>query len=643
MGNLWQMALGALGVVYGDIGTSPLYTINEIFFGHANLVRSSLNILGGISLVLWSLTIIISFKYIIFVLRADNDGEGGVFALYGLLAKKKFAARILIITLLIFAAGLLYGDGIITPAISVISAVEGLRVATAAFQPYIIPITILILTGLFAVQSRGTSKIGSVFGPVIIVWFMSIAGFGALQIVKHPAVLVAANPYFAVAFLQSHTVLTDFLVLGSVMLAVTGGEAMYADLGHFGKRPIRFSWFALVYPALMLNYLGQGAYLLSGNKVIFGNIFYSLVPGPFLIPMVIVATAATIIASQALISGAYSLTTQAMAFDLFPFMRVSHTNKDHHGQIYLSIVNWLLYIGTVILVLVFKTSASLAGAYGLAVSGVMLMTTVGMYFISRLYWKWNKIKSVVLFGSLGLLEALFLSANSLKIFQGGYIPLSIAIIILVIMLIWNWGTQVKEKIQQSMVKKGMTVYNLIKLKTTMTEINTIARSSIFLSTRFIKGVNDRIPVILQIFYDRYKELPKDVVILNIHIDHENPHLHEERYNIIKFFEDDMRGSIFSIKVNFGFMEEPDVEKILENLAAHHQINLDIGAEHWLVHAINKRLIYKRNVNLFTMIKFSIYNFLDNISLKADHYFGLGNETELTVEVVPVKFGQYIKA
>ncbi len=641
MGSLLQMALGALGVVYGDIGTSPLYTINEIFFGHADLVHNALNVLGGISLVLWSLTIIVSFKYIIFVLRADNDGEGGVFALYGLLAKKKFAARVLIITLLIFAAGLLYGDGIITPAISVISAVEGLKVATAAFQPYIVPITILILTGLFAIQSRGTSKIGSIFGPVIIVWFLSIAGFGALQIIKHPGILAAVNPYYAVVFLFSHTILTDFLVLGSVMLAVTGGEAMYADLGHFGRRPIRLSWFVLVYPALLLNYLGQGAYLLSGSKVIFGNVFYSLVPHLFLIPMVVVATAATIIASQALISGAYSLTTQAMAFDLFPFMKVNHTNEDHHGQIYLSIVNWILYIGTVILVLVFKTSANLAGAYGLAVSGVMLMTTVGMYYISRLYWKWAKFKSLLLFGFLGLFETLFLSANTLKIFQGGYIPLSIAIVILSIMLIWNWGTNIKTAMHNGLVRTNMSVKELIKIKSKTTATDTIARSSIFLSTRNVEKKEDKIPVILQVFYDRYRELPEDIVILNVHIDRENPHLHDKRYEVIKFFADEKKGSIFSVRINFGFMEEPNVEKILEDLAEHHEINLDLGASHWLVHALNKRLLYKKKVNFFTMVKFSIYNFFDNISMKADHYFGLGNETELTVEVVPVKFSQYI--
>jgi len=637
MNNLLHGALGALGVVYGDIGTSPLYTINEIFFGRAEIIKSSLSILGGISLVLWALTIIVSFKYISFVLNADNDGEGGVFALYGLLSKKRFSARLLISTLLIFAAGLLYGDGIITPAISVISAVEGLKVATAAFEPYIVPITILILTGLFYVQSKGTKKIGAVFGPIIIVWFILIAGFGLNQVIKNPAIFQALNPYYAIKFLLSNSISTNFLILGSVMLAVTGGEAMYADLGHFGKRPIKLSWFALVYPSLVLNYLGQGAYLLSGDKVIFGNVFYSLVPHIFLYPMVIIATLATIIASQALISGAFSLTTQAMAFNLLPYMKVDHTNHEHHGQIYLFVVNWALYLGTVALVLIFKTSTSLAGAYGLAVSGVMLMTTIAMYFIARSYWKWSKFKAGLLFGSIAIFESFFLAANTLKLFQGGYIPLSIAICVLLLMLIWEWGTHIKEDSYYEIGKNNITISRLIKIKENITKNDTIARSSIFMSPDFIGKVTDKIPTILQTFYNRYHELPKDIIMLHVSIDRENPHLHNDRYRVIKFFKDGSKGSVFSVLARFGFMEEPNVEELLENLAEHHEINLEIGPSHWLIHALHKRILFQENLNIFTKIKVYIYHFFDNISAKADHYYGLGNETELTVEVVPVKF------
>jgi KUP system potassium uptake protein len=635
MGNLLKMSLGALGVVYGDIGTSPLYAINEIFFGKANIVHSTQNILGGISLVFWSLSIIVAFKYVIFVLQADNDGEGGVFALYGLLSKKKFRLGAIVTTLLIFAAGLLYGDGIITPAISVISAVEGLKIMTVAFEPFIIPLTILILTGIFLIQSKGTHKIGSVFGPIIVVWFLSIGSLGLMQIIKNPQIFQAFNPAFAFQFLLNHSLKEDLLVLGSVMLVVTGGEAMYADMGHFGRKPIRLSWFGLVYPALILNYLGQGAYLLSGNKIIFGNVFYSLVPTVFLIPMVILATMATVIASQALISGAFSLTTQAMAFDLFPFMKVDHTNEAHHGQIYLSIVNWALYFGTVTLVLIFKSSANLAGAYGLAVSGVMLMTTIGIYFISRSYWNWSKLKAILLFAPLGVFEFIFLTANSLKIFQGGYVPLSIAVVLLGIMLIWQWGTKIKNNIYKNI--RTMKLADLIKIKKTITQNDTIERSSIFLSPRFIINKNDDVPIILETFYKRYKELPKNIIMLSVFTDKDNPHLKDKRYEVINFFEDKKRGSLYSVQAKFGFMEEPDVESVLEDLASHQKMNLNINPSQWLIHTFYKKILFDEKSSIFSKIKLLIYKFLDHNSIKADEYFGFGNKNELTVEVVPVKF------
>lgn len=635
MGNLIKMSLGALGVVYGDIGTSPLYAINEIFFGKANIVHNLQNILGGISLVVWSLTIIVAFKYVIFVLRADNDGEGGVFALYGLLSKKRFRLGAIITTLLIFAAGLLYGDGIITPAISVISAVEGLKVVTVAFEPFIIPITIIILTALFLVQNKGTHKIGSVFGPIIIIWFLSIAGLGLSQIIKHSQILASFNPIYAVKFLLNHSIKENLLVLGSVMLVFTGGEAMYADMGHFGRKPIRLSWFSLVYPSLLLNYLGQGAYLISGNKIIFGNIFYSLVPSVFLIPMVILATMATVIASQALISGAFSLTTQAMAFDLMPFMKVDHTNKEHHGQIYLNAVNWALYLGTVILVLTFKSSSNLAGAYGLAVSGVEIMTTICIFFIAQYYWKWSRAKSALLFVPLAMFEILFFVANSLKIFQGGYVPLSIAIILLLIMLVWKWGTKIKDNLYKNI--KNMKLIDLIKIKDVITQNDTISRSSIFLTPRFITDKNQEVPIILEVFYKRYKELPKNIVMLSVFIDKDNPHLYDKRYEVINFFEDKIRGSIYSVQARFGFMEDPNVEEILEDLANHHKMNLDIDPSLWLIHTFHKKILVSEKLGLFNKLKLAVYKFLDHNSIKADEYFGFGNKNELTVEVVPMKF------
>ncbi len=633
MTNFISHALGALGVVYGDIGTSPLYAINELFFGHAEVARNISNVLGTMSLVFWSLTIIISIKYIIIVFKADNDGEGGVFALYGLLSKKRFVDRILIITLLIFAAGLLYGDGIITPAISVVSAVEGLKIVTSTFQPYIAIISIAILSGLFFIQNKGTYKIGRIFGPMIIIWFISIGFLGLAQIIQYPMILKAINPYFAFSFLFTHSIKENFLVMGAVMLVMTGGEAMYADMGHFGKKPIRVSWFILVYPSLLLSYFGQGAYLLSSGKVMEGNVFYSIVPHLFLIPMVVIATVATIIASQALISGAFSLTAQAIAFELLPRMTVKHTNDRHHGQIYISTVNWVLCIGTIILVLTFKSSTNLAGAYGLAVSGVMLITTMGMFFISQQYWKWSVLVSILLFVPLILFESTFFFANMLKLFQGGYVPLIIAIIIAGIMLIWKSGGKLENATYKDLSK--LTLDKFIKIKQTMhTKFD---RSSIFLTPLWVTKPEQNIPLSLETFWKRYHILPQNLVMLTVNVDQEYPFIHSNRYKVINFYKDAKKGSISSVKINFGFMEEPNVEGILEGLTKHHQIDLDINPKHWLIHVLHKRILLEKSASWLTRIRFKLFHFLDRNSMKADHYFGIGNETELTVEVVPIKF------
>jgi KUP system potassium uptake protein len=384
------LSIASLGVVFGDIGTSPLYAVREIFLGHALPNYSTSDIIGVISVVFWALTLIITIKYVIFVLRADNDGEGGVFALYGLIDQLGKKKNLTISGLLIFASGLLLGDGIITPAISVISAVEGLKVMTPVFEPYVVPITIAILTGLFSIQSKGTSRVGSIFGPVMLIWFFVLAVLGISHIMIRPEILSALNPMHAIEFFLRHSLQTVVLVLGSIILVVTGGEAMYEDLGHFGRFPIRLSWLIVAYPALVLNYLGQGAFLLSGKPISGGNLFFSMVPNGLLFPMVILATLATIIASQALISGVFSLVSQAISLGLFPFMHVDHTHKEHMGQIYVRQINIFLFIGSVVLVLYFGSSSRMASAYGLAIAGVEFVTTLGMISIAREVWKWKK-------------------------------------------------------------------------------------------------------------------------------------------------------------------------------------------------------------------------------------------------------------
>ncbi len=458
-GGLAALSIGALGVVYGDIGTSPLYAVDQIFSGPAAVAPTPANVLGSISLAIWTITLIVSVKYAALVLNAENDGEGGVFALYGLLHKyKRHGARVLLWSLML-GAGLLFGDGMITPAISVLSAVEGLEVATPALAPYVIPITLALLAGLFAIQFKGASRIGFFFGPILIVWFLVIAALGVAQIARAPQILWAFNPIFGLAFLAHAGFREALLILGAMMLVVTGGEAMYADLGHFGARPIRISWFSVVFPALLANYLGQGAYMLSGAPVEDGKLFYSMAPAPLLYPLVLLATAATVIASQALISGAFSLTSQAIGIGLLPRIAILHTHLAHAGQIYIPFVNWALFLGCVALVLGFGSATALAAAYGLAVAGVMLITSLAMFAIARRYWRWSRTRTALVWGPLTALNAAFLVASSLKFLEGGFVPLSVGAAVFAIMATWRWGR--KATFAAYAAKSTMTMAELI--------------------------------------------------------------------------------------------------------------------------------------------------------------------------------------
>lgn len=629
--NLLLLSLAALGVVYGDIGTSPLYAVNEIFFGHAHthIVRS--NILGAISLVFWALTMIVSFKYIVFVLRADNEGEGGVFALYSLLRHIKSKFSHILTFLLVIAAGLLFGDGIITPAISVISAVEGLKVATPIFTPYIGLITVIILTGLFVIQKKGTSKIGVLFGPIIIVWFVCIGSLGFSWIMHSPQILEALNPIYAIQMISSLPLFTVFLIFGSVMLAVTGGEAMYADMGHFGAVPIRFSWFIIVYPALILNYFGQGAYLLSGREIAGDSIFYSMVPSWGIYPMVLLATFATIIASQALISGAFSLATQAISLGLFPYLHVAHTNDKHEGQIYVPSINWLLYIGCVTLVILFRTSNRLASAYGLAVSGVMLITSLSMIEVATEKWKWSKIASLGLFMPLVAFESVFLVSNSLKFIDGGYVPLGIALVFFIIMQTWKWGRS-KVHLKYNSYSK-LTVTDLIQKKEAAQQI--LSRSAIMMTRTFITSKTDRIPELVQVYLERRDHMPLHIIFLTIAIVKDPHRLGNNKYEIVKLHENNGKGSITSVKVSFGFMENPDVESILEELASHHEIKIEEDYRKWMIYAIHERIVLGSIENTLTRLKFNLFRFMSRNTETADHYFQLGIKQPLSIETLPV--------
>jgi KUP system potassium uptake protein len=426
--NIWALALGALGVVFGDIGTSPLYALRECFGSEHALPVSHDNVLGILSLIFWTLTIVISVKYMLFVLRADNRGEGGILSLMALslssmTEEEAPKLRMGLLFFGLFGAALLYGDGVITPAISVLSAVEGLNFVTPVFEPYVIPLTVFIMNALFLMQRFGTGRIGLFFGPLLCLWFLTISGLGIYGILLNPMVLEGLNPYWASKFFYENGML-GFMVLGAVFLVVTGGEALYADMGHFGRSPIRRAWFFVVFPALILNYFGQGAILLNDAASI-SNPFFLLAPKWGLLPLVILSTLATVIASQALISGVFSITRQAIQLGFWPRLAIIHTSSREIGQIYIPFINWALFVGVIWLVLTFRTSSNLAAAYGIAVTATMVITTMLALIVARRKWKWGWGRCLPVFGFFFVIDVAFFSSNVIKVEHGGWVPLLI--------------------------------------------------------------------------------------------------------------------------------------------------------------------------------------------------------------------------
>src|ERR1700751_661250 len=434
--GLAALGLAALGIVFGDIGTSPLYTLKAVLSMTKGTPTPDV-VLGVLSLIVWTLVIITSVKYVVVAMSIDNDGEGGILALMSLLCIKKHQQPI-IVAIGLFGAALIYGDGAITPAISVLSAVEGLNIAMPALHPYVLPAAVVILVALFTIQPQGTARIGKAFGPTMGLWFLAIAVLGILGIARHPAVLAALNPIYGLRYLFSNGI-ASFLVLGGVFLCVTGAEALYADMGHFGSRPIRFAWSGIVLPSLLLNYAGQSAIVLEGTPTT-DNIFYRLCPEPWLIPFVVLATIATIIASQSIITGAFSMTRQAIQLGWLPRLRIVQTSEEGYGQIYVGVINWLLMIVTVGLTIGFGKSDNLAAAYGIAVSLTMLMTSVLLFIAMREIWRWSVPAAGALAGVFLIVDVAFFSANVVKIAEGGYVPLLLAALVYGIMLIWHRGS-----------------------------------------------------------------------------------------------------------------------------------------------------------------------------------------------------------
>ena len=554
------LALGALGIVYGDIGTSPLYAFRECFAGSHGIPVTTENILGILSLIFWSLILIISVKYLMFLMKADNRGEGGILALMALILHDKMHSRkwVVILSVLgIFGAALLYGDGIITPAISVLSAVEGLNVATKVFHPYIVYISLTILSLLFLYQRKGTSKIGSVFGPVLLAWFAVIGILGFFAIIRNPIVITAINPLHALnVFLDNK--FQGFSVLGSVILAITGGEVLYADMGHFGKAPIRNGWFSVVLPALILNYFGQGAFLLK-NPTLSENLFYRIAPEILLYPLVALATFATIIASQAVISGAFSLTRQAIQLGLCPRLHIIHTSSMAIGQVYLPSINSMLFIGTASLILGFKSSSNLAGAYGVAVSGTMLITTVLALFIARKIWPVKMIILVPVAAFFILANIAFFLSCLLKIGAGGWIPVLIAAVVYFLMTIWkNNRAIIREKMESQSLPVGIFIKDIETSKTLR-----VSGTAVFLS-----GNSTGIPRTLLHNFKHNKVIHSTTVLMSI------------KNEDIPFIPDATRSEItelgcgiYRILVRYGFSENPDIPKVLKGIK-YEKINFD---------------------------------------------------------------------
>ena len=546
---LFTLSLSALGVVYGDIGTSPLYAFRDCFAQEHHLAVTPLNILGILSLIFWALVVIISIKYLVFVMRADNRGEGGILALMSLVRPRRSKRLGVLLALGLFGSALLYGDGIITPAITVLSAIEGFAVVTPAFNPYIIPLTIVILVALFAVQKAGTAKVGAMFGPVMIVWFITLSALGIYHIIREPRVLAAISPHYAFNFF-THNGVTGFLILGTVFLVVTGGEALYADMGHFGLKPIRLVWFWFVLPALLLNYFGQGAFLLhtpQGKE----NPFFLMAPDALRVPLVVLATIAASIASQAVISGAYSLTRQAAQLGYLPRIRIRHTSERHIGQIYIASINWILMFAAIGLVLAFKSSANLAAAYGVSVTTTMLITTLILAVVERERWKWSLAAIIGLGVPFLLIDLAFFSSNILKVPHGGWFPLLVGVFVYTLMTTWRKGRKI---LSQRLAVQSMSAEDFLQ-QLAGNHIPRVPGTAVFMS-RHPEGV----PTTLLHNIKHNKIVHKTVVLLTVETEERSYLSQEERYEWV-----DLGHGVYRLALHFGFMEDPNIPAALEKI------------------------------------------------------------------------------
>lgn len=597
------LTLAALGVVFGDIGTSPLYALKESFHATHGMPINEINILGILSLIFWTIMLIVSLKYVMVIMRADNNGEGGIMALLALNLRQPGLSnrtKILITALGFIGASLFFGDGIITPAISVLSAVEGLSVAAPAFDKFILPISIGILTALFLVQKHGTAVMGKFFGPITLLWFLSIGAIGFVSIIQSPTILAFLSPHWALQFIITNPYIS-FFVMGAVVLTVTGGEALYADMGHFGVLPIRLGWFLVVLPCLMLNYAGQGALLLRDPTAI-TNPFYLLVPSFFLYPMIFIATAAAVIASQALISGVFSMAKQAIQLGYLPRLNVLHTSASEVGQIYIPLLNWILYISILFLVLLFKTSSNLAGAYGLAVTITMFCDTLLVAFLAYSYWKWKTWKLVLFAVPFILIDLVLLGSNLLKFFIGGWVPVLIAVFVFTLMMTWKKGrVQLQEKLQSDTLQLETFIKYL------GTDMNKVSGTAVFLT-----GSPSVVPHALLHNLKHNKILHDKNMLVTVQVS-DIPYVQDE----LRYEFEVLEKGFYRIQINYGFKEQPNVPMVLEKIF--NKIDFEYNLMEISFFVSRERLIYKADNKLTTWRKQLFATMQKNTSPISDFY------------------------
>lgn len=610
------LALGALGVVYGDIGTSPLYALKEAFNPAHHMLVIPENILSLLSLIFWSLMIVISLKYLVFILRADNKGEGGILALTSLIAPSSenliSRSKNFLILLGLFGTALLFGDGMITPAISILSAVEGLKLITPVFELYIIPITLGILVGLFSLQKKGTGAVGKIFGPVTLVWFIVLAGLGMLNIWHTPEVLRALNPYYIISFFQNNA-WHGFIVLGSVFLVVTGGEALYSDLGHFGRRPIRQAWFFVALPALVLNYFGQGALLLRNPEAI-SNPFYLLAPQWALYPLVILAALATTIASQALITGVFSLTLQAVQSGFAPHLHIEHTSRNEFGQIYVKNMNRLLMVGSMGLVAIFRSSSNLASAYGLAVTTTMVITTILFYVVARENWKWSRLTAGLVCGSFLMIDLAFWGSNLLKIIDGGWFPVLVGLVGFTVMTTWNTG---KKLLRARLHERIIPLVDFFE-KLKMHNARRIEGIAVYLNQSLVDT-----PYSLIHTFEHFKVVHRHLIFLSVAVDN-IPHVAVADRRQVQMLAD----GHYQIILKYGYLDRPNVPQDIEGLQLE-QFKIDTRQVSFL---LGKESLYATHFPGMAIWREKIFTLLAKNEISAADYFQLPKDRVVEVGV-----------